>query len=157
MATPSDSSFADLQKMMLALHPLGPMFGALNQQSQGTELALDDSNCEDPALERQIHAAYSYGHQLTLVMEALRVLLDAHKPELDKAQQSQLSAFWEMIDDIDGLRAKHRARQLRAGKRTIDAIAALADSDPEAYAKLLEHMRNVLPEPPNSAGNGKVA
>jgi hypothetical protein len=139
---------ADLQRLLLALHPLGPL---LAPRGGGEALPLDALNAGDPELERRIHAEFSYGRQLAMVIDALEAVVGHLAPEL--RAEPRVAALHELATRLRDLRADMRRQRIASLRRALAEVGELRESDPEAFAELAGEAAAALVDHA-TAGNG---
>jgi hypothetical protein len=143
---------ADLQRLLLALHPLGPLLGplGLREDGGGPALPLDSLNAGDAELERRIHAEFSYGRQLRIVIGALDSLLDG----TGAADDPRLADFRAMAARLRAIEADARSQRIARVRHALAELAAWRTVDPDAYAELAGQAASTLGIEVPEASNG---
>ncbi|WGF88352.1 hypothetical protein [Marinivivus vitaminiproducens] len=131
----SSSPFADIQRLLLAMHPLSPLLNPAGAPS--------GASGESP-VERRIQADMSTAQQIDLLFRAVSALIEHGKLPAAARKDPRIADFVEAHDRIEAIKARARDERLRNVKRAIDDLAAWRKHDAEAFAELRDHVETAL-------------
>lgn len=132
----ANSPFADIQRLMLAMHPLSPMLQG------GSPSPADASG--DTAIERRIQAEMPTALRLELLFQAMDAVIDHAKLPAAARKDRRIVEFIEASRQIEAVKARARSERIREVKRAVDQLAAWRKEDAEAFAELRDHVESAL-------------
>lgn len=146
----ANSPFADIQRLMLAMHPLSPMLQG------GGPSPVDAAG--DSAIERRIQAEMPTALRLELLFQAVGALIEHAKLPAAARKDPRIVDFVEAGRQIEAVKARARSERIRDVKRAVDELAAWRREDAEAFAELRDHLESALGvELPKGPGSDRPA
>lgn len=105
----------------------------------GTSINVTEENSSSPETERAVVAAHSYGQQLGRITDMVGELV--RQQPRGALDARSVREFTELSDDIDKIKARVAARQIR---QAIAGLAELKRHDPDECRQLAAELERML-------------